>query len=222
MEEDTCFVITGLLQDNYVDYLISIFSNIKEKIVSTWKDQDLILLDKLKTNGFILVLNDYPQIKTSSNFQIVNNSNGSKKAKELGYKYTLNLRTDLLPNDVTKFRTVLRSLIDTKLSSLGFFGHEGGYILQHFMCGPVDKIVEFYGEKENKSFTLCYEKYLQENYFKKEDVNFEDTLNQFKYCIQELKDNNISFIWIKYPQHPEIVEHFYNIEKDYPQHYIKY
>jgi hypothetical protein len=222
MEEDTCFVITGLLQDNYVDYLISLFSNIKEKIVSTWKDQDINLINRLINNGFILVLNDYPEIKISSNFQIVNNYNGAKRAKELGYKYTLNIRTDLIPNDTNKFRTVLRNLIDKKLSSLGFFGHDGGYILHHFICGPVDKILEYFCEKENELFTLCYEKYLQQNYFKKENVTFQDTLNEFKYCIQELKDNNINFYWIKYPQHPEIVEHFYNIEKNYPQHYIKY
>ena len=220
--EDTCFVIFGLLQDDYVDYLIQTYSNIKEKIVSTWKDQNKSLIEKLEQNGFIVVLNNYPNVRNSTNYQIVHNFNGSKKALELGYSYTLNLRTDLLPNDPYLFRKVLKPLIKEKLSSLAWFGHHNGYILNHFMCGPCQEIMKYYGTRENNSETVYSEKFMQENYFNKEDVTFEETIVKFNYCIKILKDNNISFFWIKYPNHPEIVEHFFNIEKNYPQHYIKY
>ena len=42
--EDTCFVIFGLLEDIYVDQLINCYADIKDKIISTWKDQDPTLL----------------------------------------------------------------------------------------------------------------------------------------------------------------------------------
>jgi len=222
MTEDTCFVIFGLLQDNYVDYLIESYKNINDKIVSTWKDQDKNLIEKLENNGFKILLNDLPKVKNSTNFQIIHNRNGSKKALELGYKYSLNLRTDLVPNNPTRFREVLKPLIQEKLSSLAWFGHHSGYILNHFICGPCEEVMNFYGTTENESDTIYSEKFMQENYFKKENITFEETQNKFNYCIKELKDNSISFFWIKYPDHPEIVNHFYNIEKNYPQHYIKY
>jgi len=222
MTEDTCFVIFGLLQDNYVDYLIESYKNINDKIVSTWKDQDKNLIEKLENNGFKIVLNDLPKVKNSTNFQIIHNRNGSKKALEFGYKYSLNLRTDLVPNNPTRFREVLKLLIQEKLSSLAWFGHHRGYILNHFICGPCEEVMNFYGTTENESDTIYSEKFMQENYFKKENITFEETQNKFNYCIKELKDNSISFFWIKYPDHPEIVNHFYNIEKNYPQHYIKY
>lgn len=220
--EDTCFVIFGLLQNNYVDQLIHCYSDINDKIISTWKDQDPKLLKILEENGFVIVLNDYPEIKLSTNFQIIHNRNGSKKAMELGYKYTLNMRTDLIPSNAITIKKVLRSLIETKLSALAWFGHNGGYILNHFICGPCEEVIKFYGTKEDTSIATPTEIFMQETYFEKKNITFEDTQDKFNYCIKALKDNNITFFWIKYPNHPEIVNHFFNIQINYPHHYIKY
>lgn len=220
--EDTCFVIFGLLEDIYVDQLINCYADIKDKIISTWKDQDPTLLKILEENGFVIVLNDYPEIKISTHFQIVHNTNGCKKAIELGYKYTINMRTDLIPSNAITIKKVLRSLIETKLSSLAWFGHNGGYILNHFICGPCEEVIKFYGTNEKSSIGIPSEIFMQERYFGKENITFEETQHKFNYCIKALKDNNITFFWIKYPNHPEIVDHFLNIQKNYPHHYINY
>jgi hypothetical protein len=143
-------------------------------------------------------------------------------ALELGYKYTLNLRTDLIPSDTKLFRDVLKTLIQNNLSALAWFGHHSGYILNHFICGPCEEVIKYYGTRENISDTIYSEKFMQENYFNKENITYEDTIDKFNFCIKALKDNDITFFWIKYPDHPELINHFYNIEKNYPQHFIKY
>ena len=73
MSENTCFVITGLIDEEYTPFLIESYKDINHKIVSTWYDQDKIQLDILESNGFILVLNTYPTYKNSTNFQKIVN-----------------------------------------------------------------------------------------------------------------------------------------------------
>jgi len=91
---DVCIIITGLIIPGYINELINTYKNIKNKIISTWIDQDSSLINTLRENGFIILLNDYPQRKSTFNFQFTQMKFGILKAKELGFKYVLRFRTD--------------------------------------------------------------------------------------------------------------------------------
>jgi hypothetical protein len=55
MSSNTCLVITGLIQEDYIPFLIQSYGNMKNKIVSTWLNQDESLIEMLRLNGFIIV-----------------------------------------------------------------------------------------------------------------------------------------------------------------------
>ena len=91
---DVCIIITGKIVPQYINEIINTYKNIKNKIISTWIDQDSSLVNTLYENGFIIVLNNYPERKTTFNFQFTQMKYGILKAKELGFKYVLKFRTD--------------------------------------------------------------------------------------------------------------------------------
>jgi hypothetical protein len=91
---DVCIIITGKIIPVYINEIINTYKNIKNKIISTWIDQDSSLINTLYENGFIIVLNNYPERNATFNFQFTQMKYGILKAKELGFKYVLKFRTD--------------------------------------------------------------------------------------------------------------------------------
>jgi hypothetical protein len=91
---DMCIIITGLIHENYIIDILTTYKNINNKIISTWYDQDQTLIKILKDNGFIILLNGYPTVKSSYNFQSTHIKAGLLKAIELGCKYVLRFRSD--------------------------------------------------------------------------------------------------------------------------------
>jgi hypothetical protein len=92
--DDVCIIITGLLKPEYIDSLIFIYRNIKNKIISTWNDENIDFLNKLKQNNFIIILNEKPKIMHGYIYQSLHITNGCLKAKEMGFKYVLRFRSD--------------------------------------------------------------------------------------------------------------------------------
>lgn len=92
--DDICIIITGLVIPSYIDEIINTYKNIKNKIISTWFDQDSNLINILKDHGFIVLLNNYPQTRASFNYQFTQIKNGILKAKQMGFKYIIRFRTD--------------------------------------------------------------------------------------------------------------------------------
>ena len=91
---DVCIVITGVLKQEYINTIIYTYRNIKNKIISTWNDENTDFLKKLEQNNFIILLNEKPKIFCGSNCQATDIANGSLKAKEMGFEYVLRFRSD--------------------------------------------------------------------------------------------------------------------------------
>jgi len=222
MEEmnDTCFLITGLLIDRFIPKLLYTYENIPNKIFSTWKDQDPNLLNILRENKFTIVLNEYPSNRVSRNYQNTNGYNGCLKALELGFKYVIRIRTDLFINNCILFKNTINHLFRDKICLLGWYTHNNGYILDHFHCGPVEKLLKLYLPQIEVSDLRFSEKFFQEEYCGKNDLTFEESRDYFNYCIELLYKNKI----VLYTDHisgasnPDIVNHFYNIYQINLQH----
>jgi len=97
----TAIVLQGpILKENDFTYETVLFyaNNFKDSIiiVSTWHDENSVVLNKIKAAGAILVLNQPPSMPGISNinYQIVSSINGILKAKEAGAEYVMKTRTD--------------------------------------------------------------------------------------------------------------------------------
>lgn len=98
---NNAILIQGPIIENVTDSIIKFFLNQYPNdyvIVSTWNNTDKNLLEKVR-DADILILNkppEYPGVQ-NRNYQIISTANGLKKAYELGIKYVLKVRSDLLP-----------------------------------------------------------------------------------------------------------------------------
>lgn len=203
------FLLTGLINEYYVSQIINTYKYINNKIISTWKDSDPKLLELLIQNNFILVLNDKPEYECSANYILTHVKNGCIKAQSLNCDYIIQIRTDLIPNDIELFYNYCTQQINhNKFCALGWYSHDCGYILNHFLFGNIEKMLKMFHEPKVENDLRFSEKFFQETYFNMENVTFNMAKIEFKFIIKELYDNNISFKWLKYPNHPELVKHF--------------
>ena len=147
MNPDTCFVITGLLEEEYITPLLKTYESIPHKIYSSWVSTEKRFLDILKKAGFTIVLSDEPDIKVCVNFINKCTFAGCKKAKELGYKYAVRSRTDIWSWDMIKFVNCARKKYAEKLTVLAgetsIDGKNNHYLHDSIMLGPIDEMISF-------------------------------------------------------------------------------
>lgn len=222
-----CYIIYGFLCEEIVTGLINCYSNISDKIVSTYKGYDSSLFQRLNDNGFTVLLNDLEIYSDPTNAEINQNRTGVQKATELGYTHTIHMNAELAVNDAILLRDTIKPLIETKMSSLAWFVDTNQYILNYLISGPVTELSIFYGSDKDVNDPRYVQEFTQEIYFNKNDLTFEDTTDKFNYSIQQLKDNSIEITWIRYPiseypQYPEIINFFYYIKDNYQNLDIKY
>lgn len=163
-----------------------------------WKGFDVLFSawigeEENYTDANNALFNTPPSTPGPGNFhyQIVSSINGLLKAKELGYKNVLNIRSDIIPTNVNRF---IDSLDENKLNFLCWHRHEAypgcsGYLVDYVMCGPIDYMIKLW----NISNTICgvSEINLTWQYInscKDIDIN---------YFINELNDEN-DLWWLKY------------------------
>jgi hypothetical protein len=194
---DTCIVITGLLKEEYMEHLERTYINIKNKILSTWEDQDKVLIEKLKSLNFIVVLNDYPSYKNQTNYQTKCIREGCLKAKELGFKYVGRMRTDLCCNNMPLFISSTRHLyIDKLCCPSGIWRpHTGYYIMEIPLFGEVEKLILWSHKEQEQTDTRFVEQYLLENYIGKSNLTLEDIKEHFNFCLTEARNNGITMFW---------------------------
>ena len=190
-------VITGILIEDDIDELISVYKNIKYKIISTWNDQDIILVNKLKDENFIIVQDDYPLYMYSTNYQMKSSYNGCIKAKELGCDYVIKIRGDIICNNFDLFINVLKDKYfdsDKLISFAGMdFGNAHVCIMDNMIAGNINNMIKLYTNIIEPNNTTCPEIYLQENYIKKNNLTKEDIRNNFIFCFNHCRDNNLTF-----------------------------
>lgn len=156
-------------------------------IFSTWVGEE----NKYTENDIVLY-NTPPSTSGPANFnyQIVSTINGLVKAKELGYKNVLKIRSDLIPTNASKFFNVLD---ETKLNFLCWHAHEvypgcSGYLVDYLISGPIDDMIKLWDI--SNIFCVVPEVMLTWQYInecKEMDVN---------YFMNELNNEN-DLWWIK-------------------------
>lgn len=196
---DTVILITGQLTNEFTDRLIKCYSNIKDKLVSTWNYTDKDIIQKLKSNDFMVILIDDETIKKDQhkhNRQLLPIRNGILEAKRLGYKYVLKSRNDVFSNDFERFLTVTQHLYKEKIMAISgiFTKPAGAYFLDILVCGSVDNMLKMFVVKDpgNKR---AFEPYLIETYTNMKKLSKEQLKNHMAFCLEECKRNDIEFIW---------------------------
>lgn len=161
-------------------------------IFSTWKGDE----NKYNEND-IVIFNDTPTTSgpRNINYQKISTYNGLLKAKELGYKYVLKIRSDYLPTNANEFIKLL------DLNKLNFLKWDyttflwttyptfKGYFDDHFSFGKIDDMLTLWDIPFN--FCDSPETMLTWNYISKLkhiDVN---------YILPKLNNNN-NLYYIKF------------------------
>jgi hypothetical protein len=187
--EDTCVVITGVIDSSFVSPLINMYKDIPNKIISTWRYQSHI--NEFIENGFMVCLNDYPIHKNSTNYQTVNIRQGCIKAKELGFKYVIRMRTDLICNDMGLFMTVIEKFYKDKLTVLCGLQTTVFYYVDFFVAGPINEMLIFFNKEQETEDKRFVEQYWMEEYFNKSNITFDEFKQRINICLTDLRNNNI-------------------------------
>lgn len=155
-------------------------------IFSTWKGNE-----KHFDENDIVIFNDFPLDPgpANVNLQLISTINGLQKAKELGFKKILKIRSDLIPTNVTKFINLLNF---EKLNFLCWHGHEvypdcPGYLVDYLMAGEIDQMIKLWSFKE--IFCVVPEVMLTWSYI-------ENCNTDTEYFLHSLTEDNDLF-WIK-------------------------
>lgn len=103
-------------------------------VYSTWEGSDVTYFD---VDNFIL--NPIPKEAGSYNINLQKTSTlaGLKWGKERGYTHAIKMRSDMWPTNA-KYLSELFSW--NKLNFLCWHDHNGGYVTDYFMAGPIEDL----------------------------------------------------------------------------------
>lgn len=195
--DDICIVIQGASTN--VEEQKIVWKDFKNQIIfSTWKGEE-----RKYEKSDNVIFSDIPAHRGTSNLNLQKISTlcGVERAKELGYKRVLKMRSDQVPTNPHKF---LNEFSEEKITV--FLRHLHGdepYYADYFMCGKIDVMHEIwqldalqncaYSEwaitKKIKSVCSCVE-------FYKNKINKDNNVISFKWGINlydEWKDNQSWF-----------------------------
>jgi hypothetical protein len=192
---DTAIVITGLLNQIFTDNLIRSYSNVKNKIISTWNDAEPSLIKQLEDAGFVIKLNEYPFLKNSTNLQIANIRGGLSIAKDCGFQYIIRTRTDIFPENMTKYMELTRQMYSSRITFLCGIETEHTYFADFIVAGPIDEILRFYGKFQEPFDGRFVEKYLLETYLCCGGISMDKIRDNFNLSLKTCKENDVEFIW---------------------------
>lgn len=208
-----CIVITGLILEEYIHNIISSYKDFPNKIISTWKDQNEELINRLSIANFIIVQSDYPSYNSQTNYQSIASYNGSKKAEELGFEYIIKIRSDILCNNINKFVEILNNKFDKdKLIIFAGMKYHGNpaedrvCIMDNMIAGYINNIIKFYSSLQISTDVRFPEEYLQESYLNKQHLSKDEIRNTFYFCHEECSKNNITFLLTKKQYNWEFIE----------------
>jgi len=158
-------------------------------IFSTWEGNESKYLD-----SDIVVYNKIPTYTgpANLNLQKITTMSGLTKAKELGYKRALKLRSDLVPTNSNDF---IKLLDNDYLNFLCWHSHEvypdcPGYLVDYLMSGKIDDLLVLWDIKD-MSWCNVPEIHITQQY-----INELMDKVDVEYFLQELNEKNDLF-WIK-------------------------
>lgn len=180
MFTEWCFVIQG--PATHVDKTVSSVYPFSY-LYSTWKE------DKEKVSNIKdVIFNEKPASSGIGNlfYQQTTTLNGLIKAKNLGFKKCVKLRSDFILNNPIE----LIKIFNRKLNLFFWHDYNGGYFADYIMAGKVDILIELWKRTEG-SYSFA-EQMINENFsnmlLPQEDIKF------FLYEINESND----IFWSKY------------------------
>lgn len=194
---DTITVITGLVKDVYINDLIESYKDIRNKLLSTWKDTNSEVLHKFEQNGFLIVVSERPILDNSVNYQTVLAQNGILKARELGFQYVCRSRTDVFPQNHLVFLEKTRELYKENITVLcGVELFHIHYFLDIIVCGKIENMLLFFCGVKQKGDTNP-ERFWLDNYAKEPIHTKEDVKRHLNFANKICKENNIEIIWYR-------------------------
>lgn len=231
---DLAIIVTGKLHNEILDKLINTYKNVKHKILSTWDIPSYNeMIEKLKDMGFIIVLNNFNETKklwngTPNTFQstisqTITIQNGLIKAKELGYKYVIRSRTDITCNDSITFNRFINSISYLYIEKLSVICGVGigkrHYFLDFIIAGDINELLLFFYKIPDRSDKHTPpESYWLREYFKnkypEKSINGNTIKETFNYFLNELKKNDIEFMWYK-TNHPRYAPYTIDVVNEY-------
>jgi hypothetical protein len=134
-------------------------------IYSTWIGEE----NKF-SEADIVIFNDLPNFygPANLNLQKITTMSGLRKAKEMGYKKALKLRSDIIPTNMNKF---VDCLDNDAINFLCWHLHEvypgcPGYLVDYLMSGSVDDLLELWNIQD-MSWCSVPEVFLTQQYILK-------------------------------------------------------
>lgn len=134
-------------------------------IFSTWVGEESKYLE-----GDIVVYNNMLEYAGPSNLNLQKTTtiSGLNKAKELGYKRALKLRSDILPTNMTNF---IKSLDNDLLNFLCWHCHEvypqcPGYLIDYLMSGTIEDLLTLW-DIQDMSWCVVPEIHITQQYITK-------------------------------------------------------
>jgi hypothetical protein len=212
--KDVCLIVVGLLnEERYVDELVKSYKDVSTtKILSTWPTENPAFLKRLKDEAnFIVIFNEHPlmdnkhpSLQLSTNFQIRTVSNALKKADELGFKYIMKFRTDLICDNIPLLFNTIKHLFQDKICVLARIEEKTcpkKNFIDQFVSGPIKDMVKMYSSeiKDIAKSNYWPEDQLQENYFGKLDVSYEEFKENINMCLPLVRKCGVKIRWLRQP-----------------------
>jgi len=93
---------------------------------------------------------------------------------------------------------ILKNISTDNLIFLSWIdGYTTEYFVDFFNFGPNDKMKSFWGKLQYEHLDLCAESYLCYNNTGILNPKYEDIKHLYKFCINELYENNVQLNWTK-------------------------
>jgi len=178
-------------------------------ILSTWKDQEINVINQVKNLGIKVILNEYPKYNgnINVNYQITSTINGIIEAKRVGATHCLKTRTDQRLHRSTTLNFLL-SVLDTfvlpdycenqleRIISLNYSTstRELYWLGDFFMFGNISDMEKYWGvelQDENYKGLLDDPDYVECN------KNFSGIVPEMYLTVSYLKSIEIDLEWTK-------------------------
>jgi len=212
-----CLILGGPIYEKSIKFIELMCKNVPT-IITTWDDEPLEKILLLKKISIDIVLNKKPLYNGNQNINCANFSlvNGFKRAKDLGYLNVLRFRTDLYSPEIKLLCKIFSKTNLNKLSSLCWFNHfveysPYGYIMDHVMYGPVDLMIKYRNVEQKIGDNTHTEAFLQNNYFMKTNVTYEDVKEDFCFVLHELSIKKIKIFFTNKYNDDDLISLYKNL-----------
>lgn len=178
---EPCIIIQG--KSDHVDEIRDNWKN-NNVIFSTWIGEETKY-----TKNDLVIFNDPPLNGGPQHlyFQQKSSLNGLLKAKEMGFKKAIKIRSDMIIKNVEGFLSVF----DKQLNFFYWHDHDGGYLVDYFMGGDVDKMIDLWEIDKSLNYRFP-EQAITKSFIDKS--LYKNTFKFFGNSINKMND----IYWIKY------------------------